>query len=41
MEVEPAAADGAAMAAAAKTAMMVEMVNCMLKVVLERRKIVE
>jgi hypothetical protein len=41
MEVEPAAADGAAMATAAKAAMMVEMVNCMLKVVLERRKIVE
>lgn len=42
--VEPAAADGAAMAAAAKTATMVEMVNCILMVmvvVLERRKIVE
>lgn len=41
--VEPAAADGAAMAEAAKMATMVEMVNCILKVVvvLERRKIVE
>jgi hypothetical protein len=44
MEVVPAAADGAAMAAAVKTATMVEMENCMLMfvvVLLERRKMVE
>lgn len=44
-EVERAAADGAAMAEAAKMATMVEMVNCILKVVVlvvwEGRKIVE